>query len=107
MIERFYENEEISDYVQKAYTYGIPVIKHGENEVFKKQVDCIHDRYLEYKKKNECSENSNQNMGLSVSQTNLKFEQERITETRKNESIMNRTITSNYDDMSTGVRMQS
>ena len=53
MIERFYENEEISDYVLKAYTFGIPVQKHGEHFQFKRQVDSSHDRYLEYKQKND------------------------------------------------------
>ena len=56
MIEKFYENEEISDYIQKAYTFGIPVKQHGENDVFKKQVDFKQDRYLQYKKKS--SENN-------------------------------------------------
>ena len=36
MIEKFYENEETSDYVHKAYTFGIPVKQHGEHEIFKK-----------------------------------------------------------------------
>ena len=51
MIEKFYENEEISVYIQKAYTFGIPVKQHGEHDVFKKQVDFKQDRYLQYKKK--------------------------------------------------------
>ena len=100
MIERFYEAEETSDYVQKAYTYGIPVMKHGENDIFKKQVDCIHDRYLEFKKKNEQSDNSIENVNTLM---NLNLEQE----ARKNDSIMNKTITSNDDETSTGVRIQS
>ena len=36
ILAKYYENEEASTYILKAYTYGVPIKQHGTDQQFRR-----------------------------------------------------------------------